>query len=99
MESRIVSATLEESTPVWIVRESPAVETVKSYFPAPLEANVLIASFVVLRDPTGRYLAVAWYCKSETTSALVSLLKLGTPRALNASSLGAKIVKPLSAVD
>ncbi|KAF7844743.1 hypothetical protein G2W53_001648 [Senna tora] len=99
VESNTVSAILDESTPVCSVTSSPAVVTEKSYFPAPLVANVLTGSFVVFNVPTGIYLAAAWYCKSETTSALVSLFRSGTPRALNASSDGAKTVKPFSTAD
>ncbi|CBI38789.3 unnamed protein product, partial [Vitis vinifera] len=51
--SSTVSATLDESTPVFRVTESPAVDTVRSYFPAPLVASVLIGSLLVFNDPIG----------------------------------------------
>lgn len=52
-ESKTASATLDGPTPVCSVIESPAVVTVRSYFPAPLVANVLIGSFVVFNVPLG----------------------------------------------
>ena len=57
--SSTVSATLDESTPVFRVTESPAVDTVRSYFPAPLVASVLIGSLLVFNDPIGLYAATA----------------------------------------
>ena len=97
--SSTVSATLDESTPVFRVTASPCADTVRSYFPAPLLASVLIGSLLVFNDPIGVYEAEAWYCKSVTSSALVSLVRSGTPSALKASSLGAKTVKPFSTAD
>lgn len=52
-ESKTSSATLDGLTPVCSVTESPAVVTVRSYFPTPLVANVLIGSFVVFNVPLG----------------------------------------------
>ncbi|PIA49851.1 hypothetical protein AQUCO_01300535v1 [Aquilegia coerulea] len=51
--SRTVPETLEASTPVSKVTESPAVVTVKSYLLAPLLAKVLIGAFEDFKVPIG----------------------------------------------
>ncbi|KAJ0827754.1 hypothetical protein HanRHA438_Chr17g0829441 [Helianthus annuus] len=53
VESRTVLATREVPTPESSVTESPAVSTVRSYFPAPFVASVLNGSFVVFNEPFG----------------------------------------------
>lgn len=97
VESMTVEATRDESTPVSRVTESPEVSVLKSNFPAPFAARVENGSLAVFNVPKGVYAATAWYCNRATISALLSLLRSGKLSPLNASSLGAKIVNPLSA--
>lgn len=53
VESRTVEEILDVSTPVSRLTESPAVVTLRSYFPAPLVAKVEIELFVVFNVPMG----------------------------------------------